>query len=481
VNRPLRRVAALVLLLFGALIVNVNYLQAVKARSLRDKPGNTRTIYAEYDHERGSLLVGGAEVAKSVATKDRLKYLRTYPRGPQYAPATGFYSVVYGASGIEQYDNAVLAGNDSRLFVRQIANLVTGEKRRGGSVRLTLDPRAQRAAWKDLRSKKGAAVALDPRTGAILALVTAPSYDPTQLSSHDTKAVNAEWRRLQADPNQPLLDRATSSLYPPGSTFKLVTAAAALSSGRYTKDTVIPAPTRLRLPGTTRDLTNENGDACGSGRVPLEEALRLSCNTAYGGLGIKLGADALREQADKFGFGADLGIPMPVAPSVFPADPDPAQTALSAIGQFDVKASPLQMAMVAGGIGNGGVVMRPHIVQELLGPDLAALETAQPEQLSTAVTPDVARQLTAMMVTVVRSGTGTSAQIPGIDVAGKTGTAQHGTGTRPHAWFVAFAPAQHPTVAVAVVVEDASTNAADISGFRYAAPIAKDIMQAVLP
>jgi peptidoglycan glycosyltransferase len=481
VNRPVRRLTIACLILFAALLVNANYLQVVDASSLRHHPGNARILLGEYKHERGAIVAGNKAVAKSVATKDQLKYLRTYPGGPEYAPITGFYSLVYGASGIEKAENDVLSGDDARLFVRRLSDLVTGSSPQGGTVVLTIDPRAQDAAYQGLAGKAGAVVALDPHTGAILALATSPSYDPTGLSSHDTKQIRSTYTQLLQDPGSPLLDRAISQTYPPGSTFKLVTSAAALSSGKYTPDSTIPAPPELKLPLTTATIKNFGGETCGNGSTDtIADALRISCNTAFANLGMTLGADALRAQAEKFGINSSFTIPMKTATSVFPSQLNAPQTAQSAIGQFDVRMTPLQMAMVAAAIGNNGVVMKPYLVKEIQAPDLSVLSETQPEKLSTAVTPQVASQLTSMMELVVAQGTGTSAQLPGITVAGKTGTAQHAKGQAPHAWFVCFAPAQDPKIAVAVLVEDGGGLGSDATGAKVAAPIAKAVMEAVL-
>ncbi len=484
-NRPLRRMGAVVMLLFAVLLVNVNYLQAFQADDLRNRQGNARTVLEEYDRQRGPVLVDGRAVAESVATDDQLRYLRRYPDGGLYAHATGYYSLVYGAAGVERAANDVLAGNDDRLFVRRVSRLLTGQEVQGGAVTLTIEPAAQLAATEGLDGRRGAVVALDPTTGAILALVSSPTYDPSALSSHDTAAMREAYRSLSGDEDEPLLDRAVNQTYPPGSTFKLVTTAAALSSGRYAPRAEVPGPAVLDLPLTDVGLPNSDRAQCspGSDTTTLVTALRRSCNTTFGALGLDLGADALREQARAFGFGQDdLQVPLPVSASAFPEEPDEPQTAQSAIGQFDVRATPLQVAMVSAGIANDGVVMRPYLVDQVQAPDLSVLERTEPEELSTAVSPQVAAQLRAMMVEVVEDGTGTNGQVEGVAVAGKTGTAQQGGDRPPHAWFTSFAPAgpgETAQVAVAVVVEDGG-GAAEISGNRLAAPIAQDVVQAVL-
>ena len=481
-NAPLRRLSVAVMLMFGLLLLNVNYLQVVRADALHNNSHNPRLIAEEYSRERGPILVAGKPVARSVATDDRLKYLRQYSEGKLYAQATGFYSLVYGATGIERERNSVLAGTDDSLFVRRIIDLLTGTQPKGGSVALTLNPAAQKAAYDGLRKlgAKGAVVAVNPTTGAILALVSTPSYDPNELAGHDPAVVRANYERLSTAKSRPMLDRAIRQTYPPGSTFKLVTSAAALESGQYTPDTEVDNSSQITLPQSTAVLPNENGRACTSGTATLTVALENSCNVAFAKIGLDLGDDALRAQSEKFGFNQAFQIPMRSVASRYPEDPDLPQTALSAIGQFDVRATPLQMALVGAAIANRGVLMAPYLVQEVRAPDLSVLDTTQPRSLGEAVSPQTAAELTQMMVQVVEQGTGTNGQIPGVRVAGKTGTAQQGGGRPPHAWFVSFAPADtDPQVAVAVVVEDGGGQL-EISGNGLAAPIAKAVMEAVL-
>ncbi len=482
-NTPLRRLSVAVMLLFGLLLLNANYLQVVKASSLHEDSHNPRLIAEEYSRQRGPILVAGKPIARSVETDDRLKYLRRYSEGKLYAPATGFYSLVYGASGVEQTENSVLSGTDNSLFVRRILDLLTGTQPKGGSVSLTLNPAAQKAAYDGLSKQgfKGAVVALDPTTGAILALVSTPSYDPNLVSGHDTSVVRDNYQRLSTRKSRPMLDRALRETYPPGSTFKLVTAAAALESGRYSPDTKVDNSAELTLPQTSTPLPNENGGPCTTaGQATLTVALENSCNVAFGAVGLDLGASALRNQATKFGFDSAFEVPMRTVASRFPENPNPPQTAQSAIGQFDVRATPLQMAMVAAAIANRGVVMSPYLVQEVRGPKLEVLDTTRPRSLGEAISPQSAAALTQMMTKVVDQGTGTNGQIPGVPVAGKTGTAQQGGGRTPHAWFVSFAPADaEPKVAVAVIVEDGAEQP-EISGNGLAAPIAQAVMRAVL-
>lgn len=480
-TRTVRRMALLVGVLFLCLLVQANRIQVTRADELNTHPGNIRPIIDSYGKQRGSILVGGTQVALSVDTGNpRLRYERRYTRGPMYAPATGFYSIVYGATGIERQEDALLSGQDPRLIGSQLDDLIRGGSRPGASVRLTLDAAAQQAAWEGIRRYNGAVVAIEPATGRILALASSPSFDPNPLSANNPETNRRAWEKYTDDPAQPMLNRPLARNYPPGSVFKVVTAAAALSSGQYDLDTEIPAPAVLDLPGTTADLPNYDGRPCFGGQVTLEQALQISCNTAMAQVGLTLGDEALREQAEKFGFNHSFDVPMTAATSVFPADLNAPQTAQAAIGQYDVRATALQIAMVGAALGNGGIVMNPYLVDQVLAPDLSVLSRGQPSAFGQAVTPGIAQELTDMLVNVVENGTGRPAQIEGVLVAGKTGTAQTTTGRPPHAWFLAYAPAQAPQVAVAVVVENGGDLGSEATGGRLAAPIAKAVIEAVL-
>jgi penicillin-binding protein A len=486
VNKPIRTMSIFCMLLFAALLLNSTYLQYFQAGDLNSHNDNKRVRDAEFSHKRGAILAGGTPIAESRPVDDQFEYLRRYSQPLKYAQLTGYYSYIYGRTGVELTQNDILSGSDSRLFVNRVVDLVGNSQPKGGSVSLTVNPKAQTAAYDGLRAlgadAKGAVVALEPRTGKILALASAPTYDPNVLSSHHFRAMEKAKNRLDANPAKPLLDRAISEVYPPGSTFKVVTAAAALSSGQYTPDSLVKGGASLDLPETTNDLPNEPGLDCGTGKITLTQALVNSCNTSFGSLGLRLGPEVLREQAQKFGFGSTYLKDLPgQVESRFPKSPDQPQTAYSAIGQFDVASTPLQMAMVVAGIANDGTVMRPYLVDEVRAPDLSVLDKTSPEPFrSNAVSSSVARDLTEMMIEVVDQGTGTTAQIPGTKVAGKTGTAQRGADQAPYAWFVSFAPADDPKVAVAVLVDDPSVPRSEISGSGLAAPIAKAVMEAVI-
>jgi len=483
VNAPLRKLSAVVTVLFMALFASATMVQFVQAQSLNNRPGNARTVFKEYSRERGPIVSGKATMATSKPTTDVYHYLRTYPSGPLYSSVTGYYSAVFGsATGLEAAMSPYLSGTADQLFYRRISDLLTGRQPKGASVETTIDPKVQQAAWDALGDQRGAVVALDPRTGAILAMVSKPTFDPNRLATHDRAAAQRAYDALVKSSSKPLENRAIAgSLYPPGSTFKLVVSAAALSSGSYTPDTQIPAPGELPLPQSTITLPNDDRQPCGpNGQVSLADALRISCNTAFASLGMTLGEKALADQAARFGFGRPLQIPLTVTPSTFPDTQGPAQLAQASIGQFDVRATPLQMAMVSAGIANRGVVMQPYLVKRVRSSNLDTVSEAVPTPFSTAVTPTVAAQLTGMMEGVVQSGTGVNAQIPGVRVAGKTGTAQTSPGQPPLAWFTSFAPADDPKVAVAVVVENGGGFGEAASGGRVAAPIARAVMEAVV-
>ncbi|WP_432519537.1 peptidoglycan D,D-transpeptidase FtsI family protein [Kineococcus sp. SYSU DK006] len=483
-NRPLRRLALVMAFLFFALFASTTWIQFLRADRLNAMPGNSRQLYAEFGRERGAILVaGGASIASSAEVDDPYEYQRQYAAGPLYAPVTGYYSLRYGTSGIERSENDVLSGTADELFYRQLSDLLTGEQPRGASVQLTIEPKVQQAAWDALAGRKGAVVALDPATGDVLAMVSSPSYDPNALASHDGDAQQQAWTALNGDEDEPLVNRATQSLYPPGSTFKLITSAAALESGDYTADTLVPGPQELDLPQTQNTLRNDEGTACGpNDQVSLADALRISCNTSFGSLGLTLGADALAEQAEKFGFGQSLSIPTPVATSDYPVGDAVAGPLLaySAIGQGSDVATPLQVAMISAAIANDGVLMKPNLIARVRdAASLDVVEEPSPQELGRAVSSGTASTLQDMMRLVVESGTGTRARIDGVDVGGKTGTAQHGAGLPPYAWFTSWADDGDRQVAVAVVIEDGGSTESAYGG-RLSAPVAKTVMEAAL-
>jgi penicillin-binding protein A len=478
VNRPIRRVAVVAMLMFGLLLANGTYMSLFRTQSLAAEPQNRRVRDAEFAQDRGAILAAGkTEIATTGPVKDRFRYQRSYPAGSLYAPVTGYYSYDHASSGLESTYNRQLAGTADALFVRRLIDLATNQAPRGANVQTTIVPKMQEAAAAGLGGQKGAVVALDPKTGAVLALVTSPTYDPNDVASHDIDAAGKAYAKLAGASDRPLANRAVREIYPPGSTFKLVTAAAALANGQEPTSKVA-SPGRLRLPGTSTYLPNSTN--CGGSSVTITQALKVSCNTAFANLGLRLGQDKLRAQAQLFGFDQRHLSDLSGVASRFPDDLNEAQLALSSIGQFDVAASPLQMAMVTAGIANDGVVMDPYLVSMVQAPDLRPLSTHKPSVLSEAMTPENARKLQQMMVEVVDSGTGGNGAISGVEVGGKTGTAQSDPKRKPFAWYTSFAPADDPKVAVAVVVEDADIPRQEIAGGRVAAPIARAVMEAGL-
>ena len=491
-DRQIRRLAIALLALFLVLVAQVSYIQVFAAESLADNDANAkRQLIAEYEVDRGAILAadGVTVLATSRRGPGDLRFERRYPQGPLYAHSTGYYSFIYGRSELEETYNRYLSGSAPELLPATLADQILGRPKRGASIITTIDPVVQEAAAAALGDLPGAVVAIEPSSGNVLALYSNPTYDPNTLSSHDPKEIRDSWAALNADPEKPLVSRANDDLYPPGSTFKLITASAALENG-YGPESQWPNPHVLDLPDTTETLENFGGATCSGGsKITLAEALRQSCNVVFGQIGLALGPEALAEQAYRYGFApavgeGDVPFDIPFVEGVFPdpsyfADRRPA-VALSAIGQDNVAANPLQMALVAAAIGNGGVEMRPRLATEVRAPDGRVVRTYAPEEYSRPLSPQNAAALTQMMVAVVQSGTGTAAQIPGVTVAGKTGTAQHGEGAAPHAWFVSFAPAEAPQVAVAVLVLDGGSLGSDATGGRVAAPIAKAVMEAAL-
>lgn len=486
-NTSLRRVSVLVMALIVLLLVNATITQVFRADGLRSDPRNQRVLLDEYSRQRGQITASGQLLAYSVSTSGRYRFLRVYPEPLAYAPVTGFYSLRFSSTGLERAEDAVLNGSDERLFGRRLADFFTGRDPRGGNVATTIVPRVQQAAWDALQQGcngpcKGSVVALDPATGKILAMVSAPSYDPNLLATHDADAQGRAWEVLRDDPDSPLTNRAISERYPPGSTFKVITTAAALQAG-ITENEPLTAAARIPLPDSTATLENYGGSTCGNApTAPLREAFERSCNTAFVQLGIRLGGDALRNTADAFGFDAPPApIPLQVAESTVGAMSDAAAVGMSSMGQKDVAVTPLQNAMIAAGIANSGVVMRPYLVDRLEGPDLTDISSTAPQPQRRAISAQVAAKLTDLMVAAEKF-TQQNGAIPGVQIASKTGTAEHGTDPRntpPHAWYIAFAPAQNPKVAVAVVVENGGDRLSATGG-ALAAPIGRATIAAAL-
>ncbi|MGH8859924.1 MAG: peptidoglycan D,D-transpeptidase FtsI family protein [Jatrophihabitantaceae bacterium] len=516
-NSSIRKVAAALAVLMIALFLNLNFVQVIKGNSYRDDPQNRRVLLNEYASPRGDINVNGTAVAHSKATNDTLKYLRVYPLGPIYAPVTGFYSLsatpspYTGTTGIESAENSVLSGNDPKLFGTRLTDLLTGRNPRGGSVELTLDRQTQLAAYQNLaqgngsKQRRGAVVALDPKTGAILAAVSTPSYDPSLLSLHDTGTITRNLDRLSADPSKPMLNRALNELYPPGSTFKVVVSAAALKAG-IKPDQQLIAPngyypesgnTANSCPsGNVNCIENFGGETCNGGKfATLAYSLAKSCNTTFAALTVEqLGGARIAQQAKLFGFdpSTQLKTPLPVVDSTVGTPTDLAAKgflARTAFGQQDVRMSVLQGAMIAGSVANEGTLMQPYLVDRELAPNLDVIKKTYPTQLNQVIDPDLDHQLQTMMEGVVTSpeGTGHSAAINGVVVGGKTGTAdtgrklKNGQDQPPDAWFIGYAMVNGVAkIAVAVLIENGGVQGNETTGGEAAAPVAKAVMEAYL-
>jgi peptidoglycan glycosyltransferase len=490
-NHALRRISLVTLLMFLLLLLSVNYVQAFEPSSLAVQRGNARIFSQQYQYQRGAIITADNKtIAESVHVKGIYSYQRHYPYPTTYAPVTG-YDSLYSATGIEQAEDKFLSGSDAQLTVHNLIDLASGKPKRGATVQLTVNSAAQVAAYNALKAsgRPSGAVAIDPRTGAILALASYPTFNPNKYATFVGAQLKRIDNRYLTDPRQPLLNRAINATFPPGSTFKVVTSSTAFSHG-YNTGTRVYAPTNLKLPNTSKQLINFDNSPCddgsnptGNGKVPLIYAFTVSCNTVFGNLGLHLGDTAIRQQADKFGMNsASLRIPLKVSQSNYPPIPghDPALTAYSAIGQYSTTVTPLQEAMFSAAIANNGTLMTPYLVQKVTAPDLTPLVTAQPSVLSQAVSPSVAAQVSQMMVNVVKLPYGTAhnsvTSLTNIPIAAKTGTAQNGgnnTGLD-DAVFTCFAPAANPQIAVGVIVKGGGL------GADASAPIAVQIIKAYL-
>jgi peptidoglycan glycosyltransferase len=490
VNAPLRRAGVVIMVLFGLIFANLNWIQVYKADEYRTHEFNRRVTVAEYETPRGVIEAGGNALAENKTTDDELKYLRYYPEGKIYAPVLGYKPVGLAATGIEGAENDFLSGASDKLFADRLSNMFTGDNAGGGNVVLSLNTKAQEAAWKQMTNNqrgvtKGAAVAIDPRTGAIQAMVSMPSYDPNPLVSHDTKAAAEAYKKLEADEDDPLINRSTGATLPPGSVFKVIVSAAALQNG-YKTSTEIEAGSVYREGGAT--IRNSEEEVCPGSQVTLKEALTESCNTGFARLGVELGADKVKETAKAFGFEDDTlkvgeldsgsGLTVAASRTGDIANPDgstdTAALAQSSLGQRDVRMTPLVGAMMAATVANDGKQMKPYLVQKLLGPDRRTIYTAEAEKLREPINSTVAGDLQDMMESVVESGTGTRAKVSGLTVGGKTGTAQNAEGANPHGWFIGFAfDGDTPVSAVCVMLENVSGGHASAEAARIAGLIMK--------
>ena len=468
------------LVLICLLFLQLNYLQIVRADKLANDPGNARKATRDFNRDRGVIqTVDGAVLAQTVPTPDaKFKRLRRYPEGSLFAHVTGYFSFTFGTDAVEREYNEDLAGRSAQ--VQQVRD-VFSDRTRTGNVTLTISTGLQQVARDALGPRRGSVVAVNPTDGAVLAMWSFPSFDPNPLAAHDQRGVQASWKALQADRSKPLLARSFRERYAPGSTFKVVTAAAALERAPELVGKPYPRLRQLDLPQTNAALPNFGGSTCGG---TLPDLLRVSCNTGFAQMGLDLGGDRLSGEARDFGFGSRPPIDLnAVATSEF-ADAsafrrDKPALAKSAIGQQDVSATPLEMALVAAGVANRGVVMKPHVLAEVRDSEGLSVRSFRPEPWQQAMSPNNAAALRDMMVAVVNGGTARAAAVPGVQVAAKTGTAQT-IGDNSHAWLIAFAPAEAPRVAVAVIVESQPGLGDTVTGGRVAAPIAQAVMAAAL-
>ena len=481
-NKELKRVSAVVLIMFLGLFASTSLIQVVAADSLQADGRNARTLYASYSAERGPILVDGQPIAQSVPSDDEYKFLRVYASGPLYAPVTGYLTLNQGNTGLEASLGDYLSGSSNQQFFDQINAVVTGQNPKGAAVETTIDPVLQQVAWDALGDYQGAVIAIDPKTGAILAMVSKPSFDPNELAVHDTQLVIDTYERLLNSADEALINRTMNgNLDPPGSTFKLVVTAAALESDRYTPDSEFPNPSSLPLPQSDSIITNSDEGTCGPGEVvTMGTALRLSCNIPFAELGLELGTRALREQANRFGFNDTIDVPMTSTESVYPRALDDPQAMLSAFGQSSVRASPLQMAMVSMAVANGGTLMKPTLVESIIAANQAELLRIQPAVFRQSMSQQTAATMTELMVANISNGAASGARIGGVEVAGKTGTAENGVDEPYSLWFTGFAPANDPQIVVAVVVQNGGGLGQAGTSNGIPAPIAKKVLEAVL-
>lgn len=480
-NRQIRWVGLAMLALFTALFAQLNYIQVVRAGAIDHNPKNSRLANKEFSADRGDIIsADGVVLAHSAPANDTFKHQRQYPTGDLFAHTVGFFSFTYGEDGAERQFDADLTGKNAPLQLPKSFGQLFVKQNKAQNVTLTLSNKLQQIAKQALGQRKGAVVAINPSNGALLALWSYPSFDPNPLANHDQQQVRQAWSADNANPDKPFLPRGFRERYFPGSTFKVVTTSAVFDHAPDLASKSYPFLSSLPLPQTAgQSLRNFGNEVCGG---TLPNLLRVSCNTGFAQIGMDMGGDNLTAEAQAFGMMQAPPLDLPAAAaSFFPTGGfkhDLPGLAKSAIGQQNVQATPLEMALIAAGIANGGVIMRPHVLASVADSQGRTVRTYQPKPWLTATSQQTASQVRDLMVGVVTSGTGTAAQIPGVTVAGKTGTAQTGTGTV-HTWFVCFAPANAPKVAVAVLVEN-QPGVNEATGGVIAAPIAKTVLQAAL-
>ena len=469
-----------VVVAFLVLIGAASYIQVIAADDLKTHEANSRELYKQFGGPRGPILVGGEPIAESVPSdSSSFDYQRVYHDTELYSGLTGFYSLAYGQTGLEQRLNGWLSGTADDLFIERIRQNFTGADNPGASVELTIDPEVQRVAYSALpEGMKASVVVSEPDTGRILAMASRPNYDTNLLAVHSTSQASENMDKLTDQGISPYQNPPTYNIPQPGSTFKLIDAVAMLESGEYSPDGQVPVPNELPLPQTNNTISNFRGGICDRrDSAELTWIFAQSCNTPFSQAAMDLGQDAIRDVAERFGFNDNsITIPLSVNASTFPEEDIPQATlAQSVLGQVDVRASALQMNMVAAGIANDGTVMHPQLVDTVRGPDLNVLEEPQPEVYSEATSPEIADQMTEMMLEVVQSGTAMPAR-SSIPIAAKTGTADIGTTGKVNSWITGFAPADDPQVAVTLVYENTDYSV----GSQLTATNLKKIVEAVV-
>lgn len=484
-NNQIRRLTTVITVMFICLLAAASTIQFFMAPKYMADPRNTRAVFATAARDRGPILINGNAIAKSEPSKDSFRYQRVYTDGPLYAQITGYQMVALSApsTGLEAVENDVLTGTSASLLTSRLKDMFTGQKPRGGALELTIDPTLQKIAWDEIGDRRGAAIVMDAKTGAILAAVSKPSFDPNVFASHSSQKVLEEDKKLQADPESPLNNRAFGAhLYAPGSVFKIVTSAALIENEGLKADSKLDAPRSITLPQSTSELINYGGESCGSGKATLAYAFAMSCNTPFALQAMKMGGDKLQKTAENFGYNQDLSIPLPVTPSQFPALQSKAELAQTSIGQFSLQVSPLEIAMTTQAIANNGEQMKPYLVKQILDGEMKPQSVTSPEVLRQSVKPETAQIIKGMMKGVVDEpyGTAYGHGLDTLNAAAKTGTAEVGSSSKTLAWFTGFAPYDNPQYVVTVVLEGDSSWDPTPTGAQYCAPIAYDLLKAGL-
>lgn len=476
-SKSIRRLTSFVLLMFLTLFAFATSIQVFQADSLVGDGRNVRASYDSYKTLRGTILIDSNPIASSYEVDDNFRYQREYS-SEVYSHLTGYFSLFQGSTGVEREMSNFLSGQSSAQFFDQINAVLSGTPISGANVELTIDDELQQAAWKALGNNKGSVVAIDPKTGEIKALVSKPGFDANLLASHSFASSSSAYEELLTDPNDPLVNRAISGdQYHPGSVFKMVVAAAAFESGRFDPDTEFENPNFLPLPGSISTVQNANDSTCGETEtVTLRTAFVKSCNIPFAELGMQLGADELRVQSELFGFGRTVEIPMPVSQSIFPEQLNQPQTALVSFGQYDLRSTPLQMAMVTSAIANQGIIYSPQLIDRVVSNNLELLSDPAPQVFGSPISQSTAGLITQMMFESVEVGAAGNAKIPGMAVAGKTGTAENGIGQPFTYWFTGFAPAENPELVVTVVIEGEDQLS---TGNSISAPIGRKLLESV--